>query len=50
MKNGKRPTRAQKILMSQYRMNSDNWLVVKENINSVTLVHRHTSNTRVIMK
>ena len=50
MKHGKRPTRSHKILMSKYRLNCDNWLVIGEDNNAVTLIHRHTNTKKVILK
>ena len=50
MKNGKRPTRAQKKLMSQYKLNYENWLVIKDTPEQMTVVHRYSNQTRVIPK
>lgn len=50
MKNGKRPTRAQKLLMQSIRLNPANWLVVKDTPEEMTVVHRISENTRIISK
>ena len=50
MKNGKRPTRAQKKLMSKYKLNYENWLVVKDTPTEMLVVHRYSDQTRVIPK
>lgn len=50
MKHGTRPTRAQKILISQYRLCPANWLVVSDSKESMTIIHRHTDTVRVIKK
>lgn len=48
MKNGKRPTRKEKEIMSKFRLNPSNWLVSKRNGGMLTLVHRHTNTVRQI--
>lgn len=50
MKNGKKPTVAQRKLMQALRLNSDNWLVVKDTPKSMLIVHRHSMRTREITK
>lgn len=45
MKNGKKPTVKQKKLMQQYRLNSADWLVVKDTPTEMLLVHRHSDKT-----
>ena len=50
MKNGKKPTVAQRALMKQKRLNSDNWLVVKDTPKSMLIVHRTSGRTREISK
>lgn len=51
MKNGKRPTVRQKKLMARWRLNPDDWLVVKDTPDAMTLVHRLSDRTtRVIPK
>jgi hypothetical protein len=48
MKHGKRPTVAQKKLISKWRLNPDNWLVTKHTSTEMHIVHRVTSNQRII--
>jgi len=50
MKHGKRPTVAQRQLMALNRLNSDNWLVVKDTPRSMTIIHRQSLRTREIRK
>ena len=50
MKHGKRPTVRQKKLMTQWHLNYENWLVVKDTPDAMTIVHRATGRTRVIRK
>lgn len=50
MKHGKRPTRKQKILISSLRLNPDNWLVLGEDKEFLTMVHRHTDKVRKLPK
>lgn len=50
MKRGTRPTRAQKIMISGYRLSPLNWLVLRENKESVTIIHKHTDNVRTLKK
>lgn len=48
MKNGKRPTLNQKILIREAGLNPRNWLIVKNLPDRVHIVHRETGNERVI--
>ena len=41
MKHGKKPTREQRKLMEKWKLNSEDWLVVKDEPSQMTLVHRH---------
>lgn len=50
MKHGKRPTRRQKIYISSLRLNPDNWLIISEDKNQLTMVHRHTDKIKVLPK
>lgn len=50
MKNGKRPTRAQKMLITQQKLNYNNWLVVKDTSTEMVIVHRESGKTRTIEK
>lgn len=48
MKQSKKPTRKQKIILSQARLNPDNWLVVKASAGQLHLMNRETGRKRVI--
>lgn len=50
MKNGKRPTRAQKELIQSIRLNPANWLIVKDTPEETVIVHRVSQKTRTIPK
>lgn len=49
MKNGKRPTRQQKIRLKGLGLNLENWLIVKNKPGGeLEIVHRHTNRIRVV--
>ncbi|AGE75838.1 hypothetical protein P9W99_18460 [Bacillus cereus] len=48
MKNGKKPTKKEKIHIESHNLNSDNWLIFKKLSNEMHLVHRDTNTTKVI--
>jgi hypothetical protein len=49
LKNGKRPTRQQKIRLKGLGLNPENWLIVKNKPDGeLEIVHRHTNWIRVI--
>ncbi|MBQ8515615.1 MAG: hypothetical protein IJ496_09485 [Ruminococcus sp.] len=50
MKNGKRPTRAQKMPIQSLGFQPDNWLISKNTSTEMVIVHRFTGRTRVIPK
>ena len=51
MKHGKKPTREQRKLMAKWKLNSEDWLVAKDEPSKMTLVHRHFDNkTKIIPK
>jgi len=50
MKQGKNPTRKQKLAIMVARLNSDNWLVTKALSGELHLEHRHTGRARVLKK
>ena len=51
MKHGVRPTRNQRLFLQSKRLNSDNWLVVKDTPTEMVLIHKHFDNkTRTIRK
>lgn len=48
MKNGKKPTKKEKIHINSYNLNPDNWLIFKNLSNEMHLVHRYTNTIKVI--
>ena len=50
MKNGKKPTLAQKKLMTAWHLNYENWLVVKDTPTEMVIVHRATNRIKAIPK
>lgn len=44
MKHGVKPTREQRKLMQKWKLNSQDWLVVKDEPSKMTLVHKHFDN------
>lgn len=50
MRQAKKPTRAQRLLIKAWRLNTDNWLVVTETPDALTIRHRHSDRERVIPK
>ncbi len=50
MKHGKKPTREQRKLMEKWKVNTRDWLVVKDEPTQMTLVHRHFDKTKIIPK
>ena len=51
MKHGKKPTREQRKLMEKCKVNTQDWLVVKDEPSKMTLVHHHFDNkTKIIPK
>ena len=51
MKHGKKPTVAQRKLLQKWKLNSEDWLVVKDEPSRMTLQHRHFDNkTKIIPK
>jgi hypothetical protein len=49
MKNGKRPTLKQKIILKQARLNPDNWLVIKILPGRLELVNRDTGRKKILL-
>ncbi|WP_240421625.1 DUF6906 family protein [Paenibacillus periandrae] len=49
MKNGKRPTKRQKIAIAAAKLNPDNWLVTKSMPEKLSLVHRNSGKQRSIL-
>ncbi|PWW06293.1 hypothetical protein DFQ01_103195 [Paenibacillus cellulosilyticus] len=50
MKQGKRPTRKQKELMSAYKLHPDNWLVLSDTPQELLLLNRVKGTTRTVRK
>lgn len=49
MKNGKRPTRQQKIRLGKAGLSPENWLIVKNKPNGeMVILHKHTNAIRVV--
>ena len=44
MKHGKKPTREKRKLITKWKLNSEDWLVVKDEPSKMTLVHKHFDN------
>ena len=49
MKHLKKPTREQRKLMVKWKMNTYDWLVERETLHELVLVHRHFDNTKKII-
>ncbi|MDO5558105.1 MAG: hypothetical protein Q4F95_00750 [Oscillospiraceae bacterium] len=48
---GKKPTRRQKIILSNYpHLNAKNWLIVRETEKDLMILHRYTDKIRTIHK
>jgi len=50
VKHGKAPTVAQKKLLKKWRLNPENWLVVKNQPERMVIVHRFSNQLREIRK
>lgn len=51
MKHGKKPTREQRKLLTKWKLDSRDWLVERETLTELVLIHRHFDNkTKVIQK
>lgn len=48
MKNGKKPTKKEKMHIKLYNLNPDNWLIFKKVNHELHLVHRNTNKIKVI--
>ena len=49
MKHGKKPTREQRKLMEKCKVNTQDWLVERETLSELVLIHRHFDNTKKII-
>ena len=50
MKHGKKPTVRQKKLLTALKLNYENWLIVKDTPDILTIVHRISGEQRTISK
>lgn len=50
MKQPSRPTRAQKVVMSEHKLNPENWMVVFESKETLEVISKRTSQRRVLQK
>lgn len=50
MKHGKNPTREQRKLMEKWKVNTYDWLVERETLSELVLIHRHFDKTKIIPK
>jgi hypothetical protein len=48
MKNGKAPTRKEKLIMQSVGLNADHWLVFKKTHETLELVLRETGTTKTV--
>ena len=49
MRNGKKPTRKQKIRLGQAGLAPENWLVIRQKQNGeLIILHKHTNKTKVL--
>lgn len=46
MKHGKKPTKRQRIRLSEHHLNPDNWLIVKDNPSEFIIIHRVSGKQR----
>ena len=49
MKHGVKPTREQRKLMEKWKVNTQDWLVVKDEPSKMTLVHKHFDKVQKII-
>lgn len=50
MKNGKRPTLRQKLLMMRWLLDPNDWLVVKDTTDEMLAVHRYPDRTKMVIR
>ncbi|WP_176524630.1 DUF6906 family protein [Bacillus pseudomycoides] len=48
MKNGKKPTKKEKLHIKSYNLNPENWLIFKKVDGQLHLLHRNTFAKRII--
>lgn len=49
MKHGKKPTREQRKLMEKWKVNPQDWLVERDTLSELVLIHRHYDKTKKII-
>lgn len=49
MKHGKKPTVAQRKLMTKWKLDWRDWLVERETLTEMVLIHRHFDKTKKII-
>lgn len=50
MKQPKKPTRANKELISENRLRADNWMVIRESSSELEIIHKKSGKTRILKK
>ena len=50
IKHGVNPTRSQKKLLAEHRLNPKSWMVVKDTPEAIELVHRNSDKTRRVIR
>ena len=50
MKHGKKPTREQRKLMEKWKVNTQDWLVERETLSELVLIHRHFDKKKIVPK
>lgn len=49
MRNGKKPTRKQKVRLGQVGLSPENWLVIRQKPDGeLIILHKHTNRVRVV--
>lgn len=50
MKHGKKPTRSQKILIELRGLDPENWLIERDTVGELVILHRKTGSIKTIKK
>jgi len=50
LKHGKKPTKAQKIFLTSCRLNHKNWLIIRDSLEVIEIVHRLSGKTRKFVR
>lgn len=50
MKHGKKPTVAQRKLITKWKMDWRDWLVERDTLTEMVIIHRHFNKTKTIPK